>query len=162
MGVFTYEHEITSSISPTRLFKAFLLDADNIIPKVAPPPKANKHVEILEGDGGPETIKKVTFGEGSKFTYVKHKVDKVDQDNFTYGHGLIEGDVLIGKIEKISNETKLVASPDGGSIVKITSTYYTIGDAEVDEEHVKEGKEKGSGLFKLVGGYLHANPGAYN
>ena len=62
MGVFTYEHETTSTISPARIFKAFILDADNVIAKVAP--HAVKHVEILEGNGGPGTIKKITFGEG--------------------------------------------------------------------------------------------------
>ncbi|GMN63420.1 hypothetical protein TIFTF001_032486 [Ficus carica] len=160
MGVFTYEHEFTSTIPPARLFKAFLLDGDNIIPKIAP--QAVKHVEILEGDGGPGTIKKVSLGEGNKFTYVKQRVDKVDQDNFAYGHSLIEGDVLMGKIEKISTETKLVASPDGGSIVKATTTYYTIGDVEIDEKHVRVGKEKAAGLLKIVEGYLHANPDAYN
>ena len=67
MGVFTYENEFTSTIPPARLFKAFLLDGDSIIPKIAP--QAVKHVEILEGDGGPGTIKKVTLGEG-KLTYI--------------------------------------------------------------------------------------------
>ena len=99
---------------------------------------------------------------GSKFKYVKHIVDSIDHDNLTYCHSLIEGDVLLGKIEKISHETKVVASPDGGSIVKATLNYHTIGDAEIDEEYVKEGKEKASGMFKIVEGYLHANPDAYN
>ncbi|GMN24777.1 hypothetical protein TIFTF001_049167 [Ficus carica] len=160
MGVFTYEHEITSTLPPVRVFKGFLLNSDEIIPKVAP--QAIKQIEVLEGDGGPGTVKKITFGEGSKFTYVKHKVDVIDHDNLTYGHSLIEGDVLLGKIEKISNVSKVVPTPDGGSIIKATSTHYTIGDAVVDEEHVKEGKEKAFGLFKLVEGYLHANPDAYN
>ncbi|GMN75131.1 hypothetical protein TIFTF001_052585 [Ficus carica] len=160
MGVCTYEHETTSTISPARIFKAFILDADNVIAKVAP--HAVKHVEILEGNGGPGTIKKITFGEGSKFKYAKHRVDSVDHDNLTYCHSLIEGDILAGKFEKISHETKVVASPGGGSIVKATITYYTIGDAKVNEEHVKEGKEKATGIFKLVEGYLHANPAAYN
>lgn len=62
MGVFTYEIEFTSVIPPPRLFKAFILDADNLIPKIAP--QAIKGTEILQGDGGPGTIKKVTFGEG--------------------------------------------------------------------------------------------------
>lgn len=63
MGVFTYETEFTSVIPPPRLFKAFVLDADNLVPKIAP--QAIKHSEILEGDGGPGTIKKITFGEGN-------------------------------------------------------------------------------------------------
>jgi hypothetical protein len=62
MGVFTYESENTSVIPPARLFKAFVLDADNLIPKVAP--QSIKSTETLEGDGGPGTIKKITFGEG--------------------------------------------------------------------------------------------------
>ena len=63
MGVVTYEHEITSSISPAKMFKAFILDSDNLIPKILP--QAIKCVEIIEGDGGPGSIKKITFGEGS-------------------------------------------------------------------------------------------------
>jgi hypothetical protein len=33
MGVFTYEAETTSVIPPAKLFKAFVLDGDNLIPK---------------------------------------------------------------------------------------------------------------------------------
>ncbi|KAL5541894.1 hypothetical protein UlMin_009604 [Ulmus minor] len=160
MGVFTYESEFTSTIPPARLFKAFVLDADNLIPKIAP--QAIKSAEIIEGNGGPGTIKKITFGEGSQFNYVKHQVEGIDNDNFTYSYSLIEGDALSEKIEKISYETKLVASADGGSIIKNSSKYHTVGDVEIKEEHVKEGKEKASGLFKLIEAYLHANPDAYN
>ncbi|XP_062108682.1 major allergen Pru av 1-like [Humulus lupulus] len=160
MGVFTYETEFTSTISPARLFKAFILDGDNLIPKIAP--QAIKQVEILEGDGGAGTIKKVTFGEGSSFNYVKHRVESVDQDNLSHSYTLIEGDALTDKLEKISYETKLEASPDGGSIIKTVSKYYTIGDAEIKEENVKEGKEKASQLFKLFEKYLNDHPDAYN
>ena len=62
MGVFKFEAEYISVIPPTRLFKAFFLDADNLFPKVAP--EAIKCAEIFEGDGGVGTIKKITFGEG--------------------------------------------------------------------------------------------------
>ncbi|XP_062108681.1 major allergen Pru av 1-like [Humulus lupulus] len=160
MGVFTYETEFTSTISPARLFKAFILDGDNLIPKIAP--QAIKQVEILEGDGGAGTIKKVTFGEGSSFNYVKHRVESVDQDNLSHSYTLIEGDALTDKLEKICYETKLVASPDGGSIIKTVSKYYTIGDAEIKEENVKEGKEKASRLFKLFEKYLNDHPDTYN
>ncbi|XP_062108686.1 major allergen Pru av 1-like [Humulus lupulus] len=160
MGVFTCETEFTSTIPPARLFKAFVLDGDNLIPKIAP--QAIKQVEILEGDGGAGTIKKITFGEGSSFNYVKHRVESVDQDNLSHSYTLIEGDALTDKLEKICYETKLVASPDGGSIVKTVSKYYTNGDAEIKEENVKEGKEKASQLFKLFEKYLNDHPDAYN
>ncbi|KAF3957166.1 hypothetical protein CMV_017796 [Castanea mollissima] len=125
MGVFTYETETTSAIPSAKLFKAFVLDADNLIPKVAP--HAIKSAEIIEGNGGPGTIKKITFGEGSQFKYVKHRIDEVDHANFTYCYSVIEGDALSEVLEKISYEIKIVASPDGGSILKSTSKYHTKG-----------------------------------
>ncbi|PRQ19011.1 putative START-like domain, Bet v I type allergen [Rosa chinensis] len=45
MSVFTYETEFSSVIPPARLFKAFVLDADNLIPKIAP--QAVKSAEKL-------------------------------------------------------------------------------------------------------------------
>ncbi|PRQ38105.1 putative START-like domain, Bet v I type allergen [Rosa chinensis] len=144
MGVFTYESEFTSVIPPARLFKAFVLDADNLIPKIAP--QAVKSAEILEGDGGVGTIKKINLGEGSEYSY----------------YSMIEGDAISDKIEKISYETKLAASSDGGSIIKSTSNYHTKGDVEIKEEHVKAGKERAAGLFKIIESHLLANPDGYN
>ncbi|BFG15018.1 hypothetical protein CerSpe_012920 [Prunus speciosa] len=120
MGVFTYETKFTSVIAPPRLFKALVLDADNLVPKIAP--QAVKSAEIVEGDGGVGTIKKTSFGEGSEYSYVKHQVDALDKDNFVY---------------------------NGGSIIKNTSNYHTKGDVEIKEEHVKAGKERAHALFKL-------------
>ncbi|RVW39988.1 Major allergen Pru av 1 [Vitis vinifera] len=98
MGVISYEHEIISSIPPAKIFKAFILDSDNLIPKVLP--QAIKCVEIIEGDGGPGSIKKITFGEGSQFNYVKHRVDGIDKENFTYSYSLIEGDALMAPLNQ--------------------------------------------------------------
>nr|6ALK_A Chain A, Fag s 1 pollen allergen [Fagus sylvatica] len=159
-GVFTYESETTTVITPARLFKAFVLDADNLIPKVAP--QAIKSSEIIEGSGGPGTIKKITFGEGSQFNYVKHRIDEIDNANFTYACTLIEGDAISETLEKIAYEIKLVASPDGGSILKSTSKYHTKGDHEIKEDQIKAGKEEASGIFKAVEAYLLANPAAYH
>jgi hypothetical protein len=54
--------EDTSVIPPARLFKSFLLDGDNLMPKVAP--QHFTGAENIEGNGGPGTIKKITFAEG--------------------------------------------------------------------------------------------------
>ncbi|KAM1066440.1 hypothetical protein TB2_021448 [Malus domestica] len=156
MGVFTYETEYASIIPPARLYNALVLDADNLIPKIAP--QAIKTAKILEGDGGVGTIKKISFGEGSEYSFVKHKVDGIDKDNFVYSYSLIEGDAISETIKKISYEIKLVASGNG-SIIKNINHYHTKGDVEIKEEHVKAGKE---GLFKLIENSLGANPGAYN
>ena len=93
---------------------------------------------------------------------MKHRIDGLDKDNFVYSYSLVEGDALSDKVEKISYEIKLVASADGGSIIKSTSNYHTKGDVEIKEEDVKAGKEKATGLFKLIENYLVANPDAYN
>ncbi|XP_059632773.1 major allergen Pru ar 1-like [Cornus florida] len=159
MGVISYDMEITTTIPPAKMFKAFVLDADNLIPKILP--QAIKSVEIVQGDGGPGTVKVITFGEGSQFKSVKHRVDGIDKDNFTYNYSIIEGDALMGILESICYETKIVASPDGGSICKSSSKYHTKGDAQISEDQIKSGKEKASGMFKAVEAYLLANPDAY-
>jgi len=158
MGVIAYDIEITSSIPPAKMFKAFVLDADTLIPKILP--QAIKSVEILEGDGGVGTVKLITFGEGSQFKSVKHKVDGLDKEKFTYSYSIIEGDALMGVLESISYEIKIEASPEGGSICKNSSKYYTKGDAQITEEQIKSGKEKASGMFKAIEAYLLANPDA--
>ncbi|PSR92535.1 Major allergen Pru ar like [Actinidia chinensis var. chinensis] len=158
MGVITYDMEIPSSIPPAKMFKAFVLDGDTLIPKILP--QAIKNVEILEGDGGAGTIKHITFGEGSAYKSVKQRVDAVDKENFTYSYTVIEGDVLMGTFESISYHIKIVASPDGGSICKNRSIYNTKVDAQVTEEEIKSGKEKASGMFKALEAYLLANPDA--
>ena len=98
---------------------------------------------------------------GSQFNYLKQKVDEIDQTNFSYRYSVIEGDALSDKLEKISYEIKIVASPDGGSILKSISKYHTKGDHELKEEQIKAGKEKFSGIFKAVEGYLLAHPDEY-
>ncbi|MBA0555630.1 hypothetical protein Golob_025795, partial [Gossypium lobatum] len=108
MGVFTYESEVITAIPPAKMFKACIVDGDTLIPKIVP--QAFKTVEYIKGNGEPGSIKKVTFGEG---------------------------DALMNKLEKITYETKLEASPGGGSICKTSSKYYTIGDFEITEEGIK-------------------------
>lgn len=67
MGAFTYNAEHTSAVPPERLFKALVLDSDNLFPKVIP--DCIKSSEILEGDGGPGTVKKITFPESKYNSY---------------------------------------------------------------------------------------------
>ncbi|KAG6431434.1 hypothetical protein SASPL_109513 [Salvia splendens] len=160
MGVVTYEYEVVSTISPSRLFKSFILDSDNLIPKVVP--GAFKSFEILEGDGGVGTIKLITFGEGSQFKFAKHKVEEIDEANCTYKYSVIEGDALGEEIDSISYVVKVDAGPDGGSVVKTTSSYHTKTEHHsITEEKIKEGKEKAKAIFHAIEAHLHANPHEY-
>ncbi|KAK7839164.1 major strawberry allergen Fra a 1.06 [Quercus suber] len=155
MGVITHESQGTSVIPPARFFKAFILDNDNnLIPKVLP--QAIKSTEIIEGDGGPGTIKKITLGEGSQFrgktsvlgSNAKHRTDVTDPEHCTFCFSVIEGDALSDKLQSISNETKIEASPEGGSILKSTSKYQTKGDFQLTGEQIQAGKGKVSELIK--------------
>ncbi|OMO58399.1 hypothetical protein COLO4_34685 [Corchorus olitorius] len=152
--------EIATTIPPAKMFKAFVLDYDNLIPKILP--QAIKSVETLEGDGGAGTIKQINFGQGYQFKYTKQRIDGIDKEKFTYSYTVFEGDALMNTLEKICNEIKIEATSDGGSICKSKSTYYTIGDIEIKEEEIKAGKEKASGMFKAIEAYLLANPDACN
>ncbi|KAK4586576.1 hypothetical protein RGQ29_023646 [Quercus rubra] len=160
MGIFAYDFETTSVITPDRLFKAYAIDGDNLMPKVAP--LAVESSKIIEGNGGPGTIKMITFSKGSRFKYVKNRIDEIDNANFTYGYSLIESAAFTGTLEKITYEFKLVASPEGGSILKSICEYHTKGDQEIKEEKIKSSKAKAARLFKAVEAYLLANPNVYN
>ncbi|KAG5555194.1 hypothetical protein RHGRI_012663 [Rhododendron griersonianum] len=146
MGAITYDREVSSSIPPSKMFKAFVLDADTLIPKILP--QAIKSVETLEGDGG------------SAYKSVKQRVDAIDKENFTYSYSVIEGDALMGIFDSISYHIKIVASANGGSVCKNRSIYQTKGDAQVTEEEIKSGKENASAMFKAIEAYLLANPDA--
>ncbi|KAK4786682.1 hypothetical protein SAY86_010515 [Trapa natans] len=161
MGVVTYSMEVCTSIPPARMFKAFVLD-DNLIPTVLP--QAIKRVEIVEGDGGAGTIKLVHFGDASSFKMVKHRVEELDKEKLTYSYTIIEGDALMGTLEKIENELKFEdgAGCNCGCICRSTSKYHTLEGVDIKEEDVKAGKEKAMGMFKAIEAYLLANPDAYN
>ncbi|GMI80163.1 hypothetical protein HRI_001685700 [Hibiscus trionum] len=159
MGVVTYDFEVTSPISPARLFKALVLEADKLFPKAAP--HAIKSVE-LEGNGGPGSIVKINFADGLPFQYVKHTVEGQDKDNLSYSYNLIEGGPLGEKLEKISYENKFVAGADGGSVCKSLMKFYTVGDCTFTEDEIKEQIQRMDGVYKAVEAYLVANPDACN
>ncbi|KAK4388249.1 Major strawberry allergen Fra a 1-B [Sesamum angolense] len=100
-------------------------------------PQAIKSIEIIQGDGSAGSIKQINFAEGSPFKCVKYRVDELNEKTFTYGYTLIEGDSLAANLEKITYEVKFEQSADGGSISKVTSKYYTVGDFTLKEDEVK-------------------------
>ncbi|XP_031376681.1 major allergen Pru ar 1-like isoform X1 [Punica granatum] len=172
MGVVSYSMEVSTSISPVRMFKAFVLD-DKLVATILP--QAIKSVETVEGDGGPGTIKLVHFGDGgpgtiklvhfgdaSTFNSVKHRVDELDKEKLRYSYTIIEGDALMGALEKITNELEFEVGPDGGCVCKNTSKYYTKESIEIKEEQIKAGKEKAMVMFKAIEAHLLANPDSYN
>ncbi|KAJ4726026.1 major allergen Pru ar 1-like [Melia azedarach] len=159
MGVSTYTEEYTSAVPPARLFKALIVDSHNLIPKLMP--LAVQSIEIIQGDGGAGSIRQINFSKGSQVKCIKNRIDELDPVNYSYKYSLIEGDGLMDKVEKITYEVKFEATSEGGSKSKMTSTYYTKGDKVLTDEEIKSGKEKSSGMYKVVEAYLLQNPDAY-
>lgn len=63
MGVITSESERVSVVAPARLYKAIVLDYSTVFPKALS--NTVKSVELIEGDGGPGSIKKFTLVDGN-------------------------------------------------------------------------------------------------
>ncbi|XP_061994533.1 major allergen Pru ar 1-like [Rosa rugosa] len=160
MGVTTYTDEYTSPIPPCRLFKALVLEADILVPKLMP--EALKSIDTIQGDGRAGSIKQINFAEGSQIISVRNRVDEVDDENYVYNYTLIDGDIsVMEKLEFISYEVKFEATPEGGSKNKMVSKYHTKGDIVLNEEDIKAGREKALGMYKVVEAYLLQNPDIY-
>jgi len=158
MGVTAYDTLKTSSIPPAKMFKAFALDFDTLVPKILP--QVIKSAEIVEGDGGQGSIKVITFWGGNEFETMKIRVDEVDKENFSYGFTVIESASLVGGIESFSFVIKMEVSPDGGSIFKSYGKYYTKDDVQVTEQIIEAAKAKSFVMFKAIEAYLLVNPDA--
>ncbi|KAI9123015.1 hypothetical protein K1719_005904 [Acacia pycnantha] len=154
MGAFTYQSENASSVARSRLFKAFVLDVNNLLPKIMEGVK----IEILEGNGGAGTLKKTTYSEGGETKYVVERVEAVDESNYVYNYSVVEGSALPEGVEKITFETKIEEAANGGSLGKASFTYFTKTDAPPSDDIIASAKAQGSGLFKAVEAYLLAHP----
>ncbi|XP_037495255.1 major allergen Pru ar 1 [Jatropha curcas] len=96
MAALIHEDQIATAISPAMMFKVFVLEAI-------------KSIEIIEGNGGPGTIKKTTFVEGSIAKsiskYYANGDAKIDQEKIKAGE---QQTLALFKVI----ETYLLANPD--------------------------------------------------
>ncbi|OIW18385.1 hypothetical protein TanjilG_31525 [Lupinus angustifolius] len=159
MGASTFTHEFSSLVAPSRMFKALIIDSRTLLPKLLP--QFVKEIILIQGDGEAGSIEQVNFNEASPFKYLKQKIEVLDKDNFVCKYTLIEGDPLGDKLESIAYDVKFEAASNGGCLCKMISNYNTIGDFDVKEEEVKEGKETTIGIYRVVESYLLENPQVY-
>ncbi|TKY72552.1 Major allergen Pru ar 1 [Spatholobus suberectus] len=160
MEVLTFTEEFTSTVQPGRMFKALILDAPNLIPKLMP--EAIKNVQLVEGNGGPGSIQEITIiAEGDNIKQLKHRIDAIDQENLTYSYAVIEGDGALEKVDSISHEIKFEPTEKGGCKTMNVSKYHPKAGVDVKEEDFKVAREEGLALLKVVDAYLVANPEAY-
>ncbi|XP_062107985.1 major allergen Pru ar 1-like [Humulus lupulus] len=162
MGVTIFKQEFASLVPPKRMFKALILDSHNLIHKLMP--QAIESIEILQGEGGVGTIKQINFAKGTRYSYMKHRIDSLDVENFKCKYTLIEGDVLSKEIEYIDYEVEFEKDLSGGlgCVCKMRSEYHTFQGFEINEEEIRTGKNRAIGMYKVVEAYLFENPAAYD
>ncbi|OIC64556.1 hypothetical protein A7L55_18595 [Acinetobacter baumannii] len=153
--------ERVSKVEAKRLWNATVKDCHNFFTKVLP--HIFSSATILEGDGGVGTIKQFNFTPEAvkEFSYVKERVDEIDEEKLVYKYTVIEGGPLGSKLIALSYETKFVAKEEGGCVISRTSNYETVPGAEFDEAKVKELKENMNAMFEKVEQYLLSNPNVY-
>jgi len=95
------------------------------------------------------------------FSFTKERLDFLDLDKCECKNTLIEGGAIGVSIETATSHIKVEPAPDGGSLVKVESTYKLLPGVEVKDE-VAKAKEAVTAIFKGAEAYLVANPDAYN
>ncbi|XP_020276729.1 pathogenesis-related protein 1-like [Asparagus officinalis] len=145
-------HEIESSVSAARLFKASMIEWHNLAPKILP--EIVSSASVVAVDGGVGSIRQINF------TSVLNYLMLVDEANFECKSSLIEGGDLGTKLESASSHFKLVPSSNGGCVVKLEGTFKVLPGVETTDE-VAKGKEMMTNAIKAAEAYLVANPTAY-
>eukprot|EP00252_Welwitschia_mirabilis_P011434 TRINITY_DN2568_c0_g1_i1.p1 TRINITY_DN2568_c0_g1~~TRINITY_DN2568_c0_g1_i1.p1 ORF type:complete len:187 (+),score=35.73 TRINITY_DN2568_c0_g1_i1:80-562(+) len=153
--------EAESQVSAQRLWNAMVKDSHNLLPSVAP--QIFTSAAIVEGDGGVGSVKEFRFAEGQTqgYSFVKEKVEVFDEKNFVYKYSVVDGGLLGKKWSSASFEMKFTPKGDGCTVTW-TLFYEPIPGVDMDEEKVKESKEKILGLFSKIHEYLLSNPALYN
>ncbi|KAL3505675.1 hypothetical protein ACH5RR_031057 [Cinchona calisaya] len=159
MGIIKISKSFKTKVTPDRMFKALILDSHNLCPQLMF--SSIKSIEYLQGDGDVGSIKQMNFTEASPFRYVKHRIDALDKEHYMVKFTVIEGDVLMDKLEWIANEVKFESYGYGGCVCKITSEYKTKENVEIKEEDIELGKDRAVGMYEVVEAYLVAHPRAY-
>ncbi|XP_057863807.2 major strawberry allergen Fra a 1.07 [Cryptomeria japonica] len=155
----SFSIEMESPVEAKRLWKA-TVDSHNLLPKQAP--GLISDITLVQGDGGVGTIRHVKFTPANKdFSYVKEKVDLIDEANLVYGYSLVEGGMLGQKVASVSHKVKYTPKAGGGAISTYSCNYDSLPGVPHDEAKIEEIKANSTGLFKQVEEYLIANPTVY-
>ncbi|XP_020686575.1 pathogenesis-related protein 1-like [Dendrobium catenatum] len=157
-GSFTFQE--VSTVGPDRLWKAGILDAHNLLPKLLP--DFISKVELLEGDGGAGTVKKFHFSEAVKeFRFIVDKTEELNNEKYILKQSIIEGGLIGLRLKSYSFEMKLDVGNNGENLQKTTVFYETLDDTPLSAEEQEQISASLSMMTKAVEAYLIANPAAY-
>ncbi|KAF7042324.1 hypothetical protein CFC21_051965 [Triticum aestivum] len=155
----SWTHEIESPVAASRLFRAGVMDWHTLAPKLAPHIVASAHP--VEGEGGIGSVRQFNFTSAMPFSLMKERLEFIDADKCECKSTLIEGGGIGTAIETATSHIKVEAAANGGSVVKVESTYKLLPGVEVNDE-ITKAKESVTAIFKAAEAYLVANPDAYN
>ncbi|VAI71741.1 unnamed protein product [Triticum turgidum subsp. durum] len=159
----SWTHEIESAVTAPRLFRAGVMDWHTLAPKLAPQIVASAHP--VEGEGGIGSVRQFNFTSvdlaAMPFNLMKERLEFIDADKCECKSTLIEGGGIGMAIETATSHIKVEPAANGGSIVKVESTYKLLPGVEVNDE-ITKAKDSVTAIFKAAEAYLIANPDAYN
>nr|XP_043608136.1 root allergen protein-like [Erigeron canadensis] len=149
MAVVNAAMEVPSSLPAPKLFKLYT-DFNNIAPKAEP--QTYKSVTTIDG------VNHVTYSDESRFNSAKIRFDAMDKEKLTLSYTIIEGDILLGKLESASLHVDFIPSANGGSVYKQTMVFKCKGDSKLTEEEVTQAKEWYTNTVKAFEAYAIAHP----
>ncbi|VAI83976.1 unnamed protein product [Triticum turgidum subsp. durum] len=155
----SWTQEIESAVTAPGLFRAGVMDWHTLAPKLAPQIVARAHP--VEGEGGIGSVRQFNFTSAMPFNLMKERLEFIDVDKCECKSALIEGGGIGTAIETGTSHIKVEPAANGGSVVKVESTYKLLPGVEVNDE-ITKAKDSVTAIFKAAEAYLIANPDAYN
>ncbi|KAH9288281.1 hypothetical protein KI387_032398 [Taxus chinensis] len=101
--------QIESSVEAKRLWNALVVDGHNLLAKQLP--EICSGVTFLHGDGGVGSIKQINFSTTANrpgSSYVRERVDELDEDNFVYRFSHVKGGELVNKLVSAQFQLKIM------------------------------------------------------
>ncbi|XP_062193182.1 norbelladine synthase-like [Phragmites australis] len=122
-------HELETDVPASELWGIYgTLSAAKLVPELLPHVLIN--VEIISGDGGVDTILKLTFPPGIPgLQSYKEKFTKVDNENYVKEAHAIEGDILKLGFISYMIRFEVIGKGPNSSVIRSTVEY------EIDDAH---------------------------
>eukprot|EP00253_Pinus_taeda_P006280 PITA_06280 len=95
------------------------------------------------------------------FSFVKERVDEIDEEKMVLKYTNIEGGVLGKKLSAAKFEVKFVPRKEGGCIASWICNYETLPGSQLEESKEKEINEHSIAMLKKIEQYLLSNPSLY-
>ncbi|KQK22062.1 pathogenesis-related protein 1 [Brachypodium distachyon] len=157
----SWTYEIESSVAAPRLFCAGVKHWHVLAPKLVPQIVVSAHsVEEDEGSIGSVVVRQFDFTSAMPFSLLKERIEFLDAEKCEFKWTLIEGGGIGTGIEMATSHVKVEPTANGGSVVKVDSSYKFLPSVEVNDE-ITKAKESVTAIFKTVEAYLIANPQEY-